>query len=104
MIEINRYNEIIISRGDDITIDFSLTGDTENIVSHTFKISKFFDDGTKQSMLEKTFAKGEPIVLTSAETEDLEAGNYKYDIEISYSNGKKYTLDKPKCLVVKEVC
>lgn len=104
MIEINRYNEIIISRGDDITIDLTLIGDVENIVSYTFTVSKFFDDGTKEQVIEKTFSKGKPIALTNEETEALEAGYYKYDIEVAYGNGKKYTLDAPKCLVVKEVC
>lgn len=104
MIEINRYNEITISRGDDVSIGLTLEGELENIVSYIFTVSKFFDDGTKEQVIEKTFAKDEPIALTAEETTALEAGYYKYDIEVIYDNGQKYTLDAPKCLEVKEVC
>lgn len=95
-----KNNEITISKGDDAVIDFSIT-------KNGFPFS--FADGDK---LVFTISTPTPIVkelttptlvLASADTKDIAAGTYEYDIKMVYASGEQLALIYPTQFFIKDV-
>ena len=92
---------IIMTRGDTATIDLSIKDDNKeeyeledgDVV--VFSVKKNLSD--EKYLMKKTFDEKQ-IVIESDDTKDLSFGEYLYDVELTFSDGKVATIITPSTL------
>lgn len=91
-----KNNEITISKGDDAVIGITLKGYTlhggDKLV---------FTVGTPTPIVKEVETLS--IVLDAADTANVKAGTYEYDIKLVFATGEQQALIYPTQFVIKEV-
>lgn len=109
MLTIDTNNNIVLTRGDTLTLTISLTKDGETYTpeaddSIRFALSKgYLGEAGYEFKLEKTVPNDTlTITLTSEETA-LDYRTYNYDIEVTHGDGCVDTFISAKLTIVGEV-
>ena len=95
-------NNIRMIRGDTGTMDLALTDEAGNAIapeaySATFSLKKSIDDVSY--IMQKTFADGK-ISFTHADTNNLPAGQYTYDIQVQITQDNSIHTIGPAVFVI----
>ena len=94
---------IYMTRGDTATINLSIKDENKNeyelgegdIV--VFSVKKTLSD--ESYLIQKTF-KDKEIVIEHEDTKDLSFGEYLYDVQVTFSDGKVSTIITPSKLIL----
>lgn len=99
MVKINSNNEITLTRGDSLTLTVDIKKDGEPYViqsgdSLRFALAKVYKGASGyQLLIEKTIPTDSlTFTILSEETEVLDCGVYKYDIEMTHGDGSVDTF------------
>lgn len=94
---------IYMTRGDTATISLSIKDDNKNeydlMVGDevVFSMKKSLSD--ENYLIQKTF-KDKEIVIEHEDTKELSFGEYLYDVQLTFSDGKVATIITPSKLVL----
>lgn len=100
-------NNIKIVRGDYLPIDITISntdGSVYNMFDYEYLIFTVREDGYSDKILiQKTLPeKTTGIELFAEDTEDLEYGTYRYDVELVFSDRQRFTIINNKLFRVFE--
>lgn len=92
MLKIDENNNILLTRGDSAELELTVKDEDNNDYDYSNDVVKF---GVKRSaldktepMLKKTFDENGKIYFAPEDTENMEFGDYLYDVEISHTEGE----------------
>ena len=91
---------ILLTRGDSYTVRFPYLEDGEEHTMEEGDVARFMvreEDGS-EILINKTLTDNYVLSITPEDTQGLEIGTYRYDVEITLANGWRHTYipDTPK--------
>lgn len=99
-------NAIFITRGDSATIEITVTRSNSSVYTlaegDTLTLSVKRSVRDNEVLISKKITSGNTITFNPSDTQGLDFGEYRYDVQLDTKEGKVYTVIEPDSFFVCE--